>query len=371
MSSIPHMIRLKDGSLCNLDKRSAKRGVSLLACLRTVPDPRKAQGKRHELALVLFILLRGSRTLKDAHLWAMYSQPLLAQYFSVAHGIPDPTTLSSVLQVVEPDDLVTAFTTFSNLLGINLGTVYSFDGKTMRAVSREAATRHILSFFSHGTQLALGQVGVNAKENEIPAFERLLAQGSTHNLVAGTLLIGDALHTQKATCKLILKHEADYLFTVKNNQRLLKRTIATELDRRHPAAPSPAPSVDTHTGIDTTRGREVRTTVTLVTATDACEELLPALTGSNHGEGVRTIGLLHRTGTRKTKDGTVHEIDETIGFIASRTLTAKEVATHLHNHWCIENNLHWVKDEVFGEDKHTLRLGNAPQVMSYLLCAMH
>lgn len=78
------------------------------------------------------------------------------------------------------------------------------------------------------------------------------------------------------------------------------------------------------------------------------------------------MGILHRTGTRTSKDGSVHQIDETISFIASRSLTAQEAAIHLHHHWCIENNLHWTKDVVFGEDKHTLRKGNAPQVMSFL-----
>src|ERR1019366_6431760 len=66
------------------------------------------------------------------------------------------------------------------------------------------------------------------------------------------------------------------------------------------------------------------------------------------------------------KDGTVHQIDECIGIISSRTLSAKEVAVHLRNHWCIENNLHWTKDVVFSEDRHTLWRGNAPQVMSWL-----
>jgi predicted transposase YbfD/YdcC len=47
-------------------------------------------------------------------------------------------------------------------------------------------------------------------------------------------------------------------------------------------------------------------------------------------------------------------------------MSAEEIAGHLRRHWCIENNLHWVKDEVFGEDKHTLRRGNAPQIMSFL-----
>lgn len=83
----------------------------------------------------------------------------------------------------------------------------------------------------------LGQVGVDGKGKEIPAFEELLTQGVANKVIAGRLLLGDALHTQKATCRLILKAGADYRFTVKNNQRQLKRTIAIELDRRQTGGP--------------------------------------------------------------------------------------------------------------------------------------
>jgi predicted transposase YbfD/YdcC len=82
--------------------------------------------------------------------------------------------------------------------------------------------------------------------------------------------------------------------------------------------------------------------------------------------GIQTIGILKRTGTRISKDGTATVIKETIGFISSRILSAKQVAIRLRGHWCIENNLHWVKDVVFLEDKQTVRLGNAPQIMSFI-----
>lgn len=357
----PHYIRLKDGSLCNLNKRIAKQEVSLLTCLRTVPDPRKAQGKRFELILVLFIvfsaLLRGSVTLKDACLYACFNEAYLEQYFDLTHGIPAPTTVSNVLRAVDPDELVTAFLSFLGLLGITPGDILSFDGKTMRAVAGDGTIRHMLSFFSHDTHIALGQIGVDGKENEIPAFERLLTQAGRS--VAGKLLLGDALHTQKATCKLILKYQADYLFVVKGNQKGLRRAITAALGDRD------VRPLDTHTYADADRRRNITTTVTAVTAQGG-EDLLPTLTRDKHWDGVVTMGVLHRTGTRVGKDGTVAQVDETVGFISSRTLTAKEIAAHLHHHWCIENNLHWEKDEVFKEDKHTLRNGNAPQVMSFL-----
>ncbi|WP_425362706.1 hypothetical protein [Candidatus Tisiphia endosymbiont of Hybos culiciformis] len=36
------------------------------------------------------------------------------------------------------------------------------------------------------------------------------------------------------------------------------------------------------------------------------------------------------------------------------------------NHWSCENNLNWVKDKVFEEDKSAISTGKAPLVMSLL-----
>lgn len=182
---------------------------------------------------------------------------------------------------------------------MTLQDVLSFDGKTIRAVPEDGSIRHILSLFSHTTHLAIGQVGIDGKGKEIPAFEDLLTQGAANKVIAGSLLLGDALHTQKAACKAVLKAGADYLFTIKDNQRKLKRTLTAELDRRQ--ANNPALR-DTYTYTDKTRGRHVTTTVALVTATSKGEEMLPPLVGSNHWDGVQTMGILRRTGVRTGKE---------------------------------------------------------------------
>jgi predicted transposase YbfD/YdcC len=313
--------------------------------------------------MVFVGLLRGSKDLKDVQLFATLNQQFFCEQvgFALPHGIPDPTTISRLLGRLDPDGLVRMYLKFLQTLGIAPQDVLSYDGKTMRAVSGGAATRHILSFFSHGQHLALGQVGVSGKGREIPAFEQLLKQGEASNLVAGKLLLGDALHTQKATVKATLKAGADYLFVVKGNQRQLRREICAEL------AAADSAQLDRFEYKDTTRKRDVATTVTVLQANPATgQELLARLTGSNHWGGVAAIGILHRTGTRSGKESTAHGIDETIGLISSRALSAEATATYLRSHWCIENNLHWTKDVVFNEDRHTLRRGNAPQVMSWL-----
>jgi predicted transposase YbfD/YdcC len=262
--------------------------------------------------------------------------------------------------VLDPEKLVGAYLEFLQALDIQFGDVLSFDGKTMRAVTGENVIRHMLSLFSHETHLALGQIGVDGKENEIPAFERLLAQGATQGTgtISGKLLLGDALHTQRATARAVLSAGADYLFVVKGNQKGLRRAIEVVL-----AETSSKP--DSYTYETTDRKRALTTTVTVMSVSPgAPEQALP--TGIQHWAGVQTAGVLHRTGTRVSKDGKVTQVDETIGIICSRILSAKEIAAHLRRHWCIENNLHWVKDEVLSEDKHTLRRGNAPQIMSFL-----
>ncbi len=42
------------------------------------------------------------------------------------------------------------------------------------------------------------------------------------------------------------------------------------------------------------------------------------------------------------------------------------IATWIQGHWAIENALHWVRDVVFDEDHHQLRVGAGPQVMATL-----
>lgn len=365
---IPHTIKLQDGSLCNLNKRLLKGAKPLLAFLSEIPDPRDKKGRRHSLTLILLLVfmatLQGSRGLKDTNLFGKINQKLFEKLLGAEfhHGIPEANTISRVLQNIDPDLLIDAFLQFMEILDITtaIGEVLSFDGKTIRGANGEEVVRHILSLFSHDSHLTIGQVGVESKKSEIAALEQLLEQATKHNLITEKLLLGDALFTQKKTVDSILAARADYLFVVKGNQPGLQDAIFREAGiavAKHTAI------ADSFTSGTNDRKRKITTTVTTLSLADLTEEGRGLLA---NWQGVKTIGILHRTGTRIGKDKKVTQVDETIGFISSRVLSAEDTATHLHRHWCIENNLHWVKDEVFGEDKHTLRKGKAPQIMSFI-----
>ncbi|MGH2639954.1 MAG: ISAs1 family transposase, partial [Rhabdochlamydiaceae bacterium] len=242
--------------------------------------------------------------------------------------------------------------------------VISFHGTTMRSVTGEEAIRHILSLFSHMTHSVLGQIGVTQKENEIPAFRRLLQR--LQGRVTGYLFLGDALHTQVATAQVILATGADYLLVVKGNQKDLYADIVTAFaphqDLSGTNYTAAAIQKEQYSEEQLTRKRAITTTV--MTTHD--QSLCAYLTEQHGFAGLTTVGILKRRGTRTSKDGTVTPLNETVCVISSRILSARQVMKLLRNHWCIENNLHWVKDFVFLEDRQTLRSGNAPQIMSFL-----
>lgn len=357
MIKIPqHTIYLQDGSLFNFKRRFKNYRSSLIEVFSQVGDGRSKFGKQHPLPLILFILFGGMTsgytTIKDCRLWFIHNKKWAQKFVIMPHGVPDERTLSRAIQKTDIDSLVAAFIRWNRIVYGASSLAASFDGKTMRGVHGTGVIRHMLSLFTHTTHQILGQIGVSKKENEIPAFHRLLKQVPS---VAGMLLLGDALHTQKETINAIIDKKADYLLFVKGNQEALMQHLSLFF--------TDVPfgvKLEHTTYHDNLRERNVTTTITISHDKTMCNYL------ATDWQNVVTIGKLHRTGTRKTAEGKIVAIDEAYFLISSRHLTAEQVALHTRNHWQIENNLHWQKDWTFLEDKQTLRSGNAPQVMSFL-----
>ncbi len=356
-----HTIYLQDGVLFNFKRRLKKQKQSLFLLFDEVTDGRDKSGKRHQLPLLLLILfcgiVAGNTTVKDCWLWALHNRKWLEKYADMPHGLADQRTIARAIAKTGVDSLITTFLTFRRrIYGFLPSGTASFDGKTLNGAHGKEAIKHMLSLFTHGTHQTLGQIGVTQKENEIPAFHRLLKQLPS---VTHMLLIGDALHTQTDTIEEILAHHADYLLFAKGNQEQLSKDLATFF------ADVPfGVTTDTVTLSENKRKRNNTTTVTVSHNQQMCDYL-----GGNNWQEVKTIGKIHRVGIRRASDGKETPVDETVYCISSRILTAGETASHSRKHWKIENNLHWEKDWLFLEDRQTLRSGNAPQIMSFLRSA--
>jgi predicted transposase YbfD/YdcC len=356
-----HTIYLQDGVLFNFKRHLKKKKQTLFLLLDAVKDGRNKSGKRHPLPLILLILfcgiIAGNTTVKDCWLWALHNRKWLEKYADMPHGLADQRTIARAIAKTGVDSLIITFLTFRRrVYGFLPSGSASFDGKTLNGAHGKNVIKHILSLFTHENHQTLGQIGVTQKENEIPAFHRLLDQLPS---VAGMLLLGDALHTQRDTIEDILAHHADYLLFAKGNQEQLSKDLATFF------ADVPFGVItDTVTLSENKRKRNTTTTVTVSHNQQMCDYL-----GTNNWQKVKTIGKIHRVGVRIASDGKETPVDETVYCISSRILTAGEIAGHSRKHWKIENNLHWEKDWLFLEDRQPLRSGNAPQVMSFLRSA--
>jgi predicted transposase YbfD/YdcC len=155
----------------------------------------------------------------------------------------------------------------------------------------------------------------------------------------------DAIHCQKATVQNIIDGNNDYLITVKNNQKNLRKTL-------HDVAIT-TPSLSQYTEYDKSRGRKIQRTISVFS--------LPEYIKSALFNSQRFIQVT-RIGTRKYKP-----IDQTVYYLSSRQDNAQTFATQIRGHWLIENQLHWVRDAIFKEDLSPISHFQAVTNLSILL----
>ena len=112
-------------------------------------------------------------------------------------NVPCIATLSNLLRRLElqhVENQLSGYTLKGQAL-LPTGTHLALDGKTLRATHEEGVPLvHLLSIFAVNLQGVLGQVCMEAGENEITAGLRLLAQLP----LEGTVITGDAIFTQKS-----------------------------------------------------------------------------------------------------------------------------------------------------------------------------
>ena len=178
---------------------------SLLEILRSIPDRRRAEGKRFDLATVLLYailgMVAGANSYRQMHEFIHVHRQRLNEAFGLAlRYAPSYTGLRDILQGVDPNALETAFRTHANAMAsasASVGMVaIAVDGKTLRGsfdafADKKAA--HMLSALRHADQIVLGHLMVGEKSNEIPTAPELIeALG-----VKGCVFTLDAEHAQK------------------------------------------------------------------------------------------------------------------------------------------------------------------------------
>ncbi len=79
-------------------------------------------------------------------------------------------------------------------------------------------------------------------------------------------------------------------------------------------------------------------------------------------QAIRITRRVRDLGSRAWRTVTVYAVTS----LAIGTASPAQLAGYVRGHWRIENQLHWVRDVTFDEDRSQARTGNLPRTMATL-----
>ena len=145
---------------------NAKQMRMLPQCFTTITDPRRAQGRRHRLPVVLGIAagatLCGMRGYKAMFDWAESLGQRARERFGCRREnkryiVPSEFVIRDCLVRIEPDELDRALNAWNKAWGMH-DEALAMDGKTMKnAVDKDGKQTHIMSVVGHQSKICYAQ----------------------------------------------------------------------------------------------------------------------------------------------------------------------------------------------------------------------
>jgi len=363
---------------------------ALVARLSKVPDLRRRRGRRHPLVVVLALaacatLVVGGDSVTAIWQWAARASqdklgrlkarrnPLTGRFLvpsertfrrvlanldaaaldaaiggwaaDVARGAVPAPVVPATPGPPEREQRRTVQRTIEHPAPDGLLPAAAVDGKALRgARTPEGGRVFLVAAIDHTSGAVLGQRQVGDKRGEGAAARDLLTGLRTPAMV-WTL---DALHTTKATARLITKDlHGHYILIVKGNQPIARAAAAALL-----SGPDTDWVATTAVEDDRGHGRVERRTIRVAPADDA---LFPG--------AVQAFRLRRDTGGL---DGvwTGKEIVYGITSLPADLAGPAQLNHYERRHWVVEDRLHWVRDVSFREDASQMRTGTAPRALA-------
>ncbi len=340
----------------------------LLAAFATVPDPRRRQGTRFPLAAVLALavsaLLANHLSVLAIAEWGATQTPDLLRSLGFSQGVtPHQSTLQRLFGKLDPAKLsAVLYRCFDHAPADAAAPPprgrqgVAIDGKAQRgrlAFAHTGAPVHALSALCHDHDIVLAHLpiaGDGAKaEAELSVAPALLARLDWR----GRVLTGDALFCQRNLCQQVMQAGGDYLLIVKGNQPTLYEEISLLFDPPYPALPL-TDRREAYT-VDNGHGRHVETR-RLVASTD--------LVGYSDWPGLAQVFRWERTW--REQDPSQREVRYGITSLTPDVADAARLLELKRDHWRIENDLHYVKDVTFAEDRSLIHVGTGPTILAML-----
>lgn len=299
-------------------------------------DPRNHR-IQHQLIDIIVIsvlaIICGEEGWEGFYEWACDKEKYLKTFLSLKNGIPSPDTLRRVIERLDPQQFLKAFTDWSEALSKRSVGQVCIDGKVLKGVEVKGSPLRLVSAWSEENQMLLGMKKVDSKNNEITGIHEildmlLLKEGDTVSI--------DAIGCQTKIVSKIVQQKAAYIIAVKQNQKGLWEEINNYFNQ--------ATLMPTEAGCNgisyknTGRGR--KETHHIWTSSDL--EWLPQ---KDKWAGLKSIVCVLRNWVEKGK-----KKKERRYYISSLDASAEEIGRKIQRHWSIENEFHWHLDVTFRED---------------------
>lgn len=333
----------------------ATANLAIQTYFRNLKDPRRAP--RHLLIDLIVIaicaVICGANDWQQIVTFGQQRRAWLQRFLRLPNGIPCHDTFERTFARLNPRAFAAAFARWMQALADTLAvTQIAIDGKTIRgsaACKRGLGPLHLVSAWATQNQLALGQVAVDGKSNEITAIPLLLQLLDLH----GTLVTIDAMGCQKAIAQKIIDGGGNYVLTVKENQEHLyddiRQSFIDACDKDFAGLQH-----DTYETREQDHGREEYRCYTVLHETSG-------LRNAADWAGLTTIGSCY---TERTVDGQTSNALRY--FIGSTAANARLYGQALRHHWGIENRLHWQLDVTFREDDSRIQARNGVENFALL-----
>jgi len=327
--------------------------LNLITVLKEVPDPRVDRRKLHLLPDLLSIaicaLLCGADSFEDMEVFGEAKLDWFETFLELPHGIPSHDTFNRVFAALDPQGFLECFMRWTQSLRTAVAEeVVALDGKALRrAINKGDCPKVVVSAWAADNGLALGQLKVDDKSNEIKAVPKLLRVLE----LAGCIVTLDAMGCQKEIAKEIKEADADYVLALKGNQGQAHAEVRSYLDDAIARKTKELAFVET---VDKGHGR-------LEARRYWQSSQLDWFADRSAWEGLQSVGVVEAT-----REINGQRSVERRYYLSSLSVDVKRFARAVRSHWSVENQLHWVLDVNFAEDQSRARSGYASENLATL-----
>lgn len=336
---------------------------SLYAEFCNLKDSRKARGKRYRLETVLMLILLAKVCGEDKPSgiaeWAKHRLTWLCEALKLERKkMPHRSCYERILEKVvsweELEQLVSRVLSGKHYFGKQV--VVAIDGKVLRGTLDEKQEGvYLLAAYLPGEGIVLMEVAIKGRGQEIEAAPQVLKSIDLRDKV----VMGDALHTQRAVSIQIVEAGGEYVWFVKGNQPQLEENLRLWFGPDPDPIPGqayPPKDFETAKTVNKGHGRIEQRTLTV------SSQLKDFLDWPYQEQVFKLERHFIFTKTGEVQEQVVYGITS----LTREEVSPQKLLQMTRSYWGIENGLHYRRDVTLHEDQTRMSRKNAARVMACL-----